>query len=237
MSVSALFTRLVEYQKRHGLRAALRRAGIAARRAVSAGDMVVFYCDLDPDRLRAVKCPAGFSIERLESQTDLTSADFEQVTSFWNPRLASANIRERFESGAVLWLIKSGESVAGYGWTLRGGSIEPYYFPLGADDVHLFDFYVFPEFRGRGINPGLVGSILSEMVKTCDGRAFIEAAEWNTNQLLSLRKTSFRRLGRVRIFRVFRRLLIHWKPSEPVIEPRSVVTRTGKVSGMLRSNE
>lgn len=237
MSVSHLFTRLVEYQRRHGLRATLRRAATAARRTVSARDMVVFYCDLDPARLRSVKCPAGFSIKRLESQTDLTSSDFEQVTSFWNPRLAMANMRERFERGAVLWVIKSGESVAGYGWTLRGGSIDPYYFPLGADDIHLFDFYVVPEFRGRGINPVLVGSILSEMVKTCDGRAFIESAEWNTNQILSLRKTPFRILGRVRTFQIFRWLLIRWKPGDPVIKPRSMVARPGKVSRILRSNE
>lgn len=176
-------------------------------------------------------------MERLASLTDLSRANFEQVTSIWNPKLASANMRERFARGAVLWLIKSGESVAGYGWTLRGGSIEPYYFPLGADDVHLFDFYVLPEFRGRGINPHLVGSILNELVTTCDGRAFIEAAEWNTNQLLSLRKTPFRCLGRVRTLRVFRRVLIHWKPNEPVSKRRSTLARIGKVSGLLRSNE
>jgi len=237
MSISASLSRLVEYHRRHGFRATLRRAGIAARRAVFAGDMVVFYSDLDPDSLRPVKIPAGFSIERFKSLTDLSSADFEQVTSFWNPRLASSNIRERFARGAVLWLVKSRGSVAGYGWTLRGDSIEPYYFPLGADDVQLFDFYIALRFRGRALHWLLTGHILQALAAEGGARAFADTGEWNDAQLASFQMTKLRPLGRVRTFRVFGRLLTHWKPNEPVSEPRSVVARTSKVIGMLRSND
>ncbi len=237
MSISAMFARLVEYQRRHGFRATLRRAGVAARRAVLARDMVVFYCDLDPGKLRPVRIPAGFSIERVVSLADFSSADFEQVTSFWNPKLASAHMRERFARGAVLWLVKSGESVAGYGWTLRGGSIEPYYFPLGTDDVQLFDFYVAPKFRGRAIHWLLTGHILQVLAAEGDGRAFADTGEWNDAQLASFRMTKLRLLGRVRAFRVFGRVLTHWKLNEPVREPRPAVAPTGKVTGLLRSNE
>ena len=73
------------------------------------------------------------------------------MTSFWNPKLAHRNIKERFDKGASLWLIKFEDRLAGYGWTLQGRTIEPHYFPLGQDDVHLFDFHVFPKYRGRGL--------------------------------------------------------------------------------------
>ncbi len=237
MNISAFFMRLVEYQRRHGFRATVRRAGIAARRAVLAGDMVVFYCDLDPDKCRPVKITTGFSIERLESLTDLGSADFEQVTAFWNPKLARANIRERFEKGAVLWLVKSGESVAGYGWTMRGGSIEPYYFPLGADDVQFFDFYVAAKFRGRALHWLLTGYILHVLATEGAARAFADTGEWNEAQLASFRMTKFRLLGRVRTLRVFGQLLNRWKVNEPAGEPKSVTAQTGKMTAMLKSNE
>lgn len=237
MSLSNSISRFTEYFRRHGFRATVRRAGVAARRTILAGDMVVFYCDLDLDKLRPVRVPAGFSIQRIESLPDLGSADFEQVTAFWNPKLASANIRERFESGAVLWMVKSGDSVAGYGWTLRGASIEPYYFPLGADDVQFFDFYVAPKFRGRALHWLLTGHILRALAAEGGARAFADTGEWNEPQLASFRMTKFRQLGRVRAFKLFGRQLTHWKTNEPAKEPRSAVTQTGKVTGMLRPNE
>ena len=237
MSISTSLSRLVEYQRRHGFRATLGRAGIAAKRATFEGGMVVFYCDLYANKFRSIKIPAGFSIERIESSSAFSNTDFEQVTAFWNPKLASANVRERFARGAVLWLVKSGKSVAGYGWSLKGSTIKPYYFPLGDGDVHLFDFHVFAEFRGRGINPYLIASILNVLVATCDGRAFIEAAKWNTNQLLSLRKTPFRRLGLVSAFRVFGRLLTHWKTNDPIREACPTIAQATQITGALRSNE
>jgi len=85
------------------------------------------------------------------------------MTSFWNPKLAHQSMKERFGLGASLWLIKSRDKLAGYGWTLRGGTVEPHYFPLGQDDVHLFDFHVFPHYRGQGMNPFLVIHILRSL--------------------------------------------------------------------------
>lgn len=237
MSLSTSFSRLVEYQRRHGFRATLRRAGVAAKRTAFAGDMVVFYCDLDESKFRPVKVPAGFSIVRLESLSALSDEDFQQVTAFWNPKLASANIRERFENGAVLWLVKSGESVAAYGWTLRGRSIEPYYFPLGADDVQLFDFYVSTKFRGRALHWLLTSYLLHALAAEGASRAFADTGEWNEAQLASFRVTKFRQLGRVRTFRLFGRLFTRWKVNEGGKQPQSTVAHPAKVTGVLRSNE
>ena len=41
--------------RRHGLAATIRRARLAAERALFAGRMVVFYCDLDEQKLPQVK--------------------------------------------------------------------------------------------------------------------------------------------------------------------------------------
>ena len=109
--------------------------------------------------------------------------------------MAHRNINHRSDLAASLWLIRLEDHLAGYGWTLRGRTAEPHYFRLGQNDVHLFDFHVFPQYRGRGVNPFLVNYILRRLALEGHGRAFIEAAEWNQVQLASLRKTPFRRFG------------------------------------------
>lgn len=148
--------------------------------------------------------------------TELGADRFHSMTAFWSPKLADRNIRERFARGASLWLAMAGDVLAGYGWTLQGGTIEPYYFPLSPDDVHLFDFQVFPAFRGRGINPFLVTSILVALAREGRTRAFIEAAAWNDAQLASLGKTPFRLFGTVRSLTIANHPLVLWSGQKPL---------------------
>jgi ribosomal protein S18 acetylase RimI-like enzyme len=210
MSIAGSISRLAEYHHRHGFAATVSRAQLAAKRILFAGRMVVFYCELDDPRLSQVNLPQAGTVRRLSARTELIPEQFQQMTEFWNPKLAGKNIDERFGKGASLWLAECEGRLAGYGWTLQGSTIEPYYFPLAKNDVHLFDFHVFPQFRGRGINPFLVGRILSDLASRRGGRAFIEAAEWNAAQLSSLEKTAFHRYGLVRSIRLFGHTFVSW---------------------------
>jgi len=210
MGVSNSISRFTVYFKRNGLRATVRRVGLAARRALSSSRMTLFYCDLSAFSFQTADLPSALKVERHRNQTELSPRDLEEITSFWNPKLASRNIKERFELGASLWLIRCEDKLAGYGWTLQGHTIESHYFRLGQDDVHLFDFHVFPQYRGRGVNPLLVSYILRSMAAECEGRAFIEAAEWNQAQLASLRRTPFHRLGSARKFTILGRTMVCW---------------------------
>ena len=160
MSVSNSISRLTAYYQRHGLAATIRRSQLAGKRAIFASRMVVLYCDLDERRLPHVNIPATLRVERVRALAELSAEHLQAITSFWNPKLANRNIQERFEKGASLWLVESQKQLAGYGWTLKGETIAPYYFPLAPDDIQLFDFYVFPKFRGRAIHWLLTGHIL-----------------------------------------------------------------------------
>jgi hypothetical protein len=91
-------------------------------------------------------------VERHKNQTDLSSPDLQEITSFWNPDLARRRVKERFELWASLWLIKVEDNRAGYGRTLQGRTVEPHYFPLAPDDVQFLDFHVFPRYRGRALD-------------------------------------------------------------------------------------
>jgi ribosomal protein S18 acetylase RimI-like enzyme len=210
MSISDSVSRFTAYYARHGFGATKRRAGLALRRGLFANRMVVFSCDLSKQALNVPDVTPPLTIERLRSAAELNRDDLEAIISLWHPQLARRNMNERFAKGASLWIVKSESRLAGYGWTLEGGTIEPYFFPLRADDAHFFDFHVFSEFRGQGINPLLVGYILRAFANDGRARAFIEAAEWNEAQLSSLRKTPFRRLGSAVSFTVFGRKFTKW---------------------------
>lgn len=171
--------------------------------------MVLFYFDLQSSPLLAVDM-ASLTIERSCERETLLEQDYEEIVNFATPSITSRHIEERFRAGASIWLARWNGKLAGYGWSLTGRSIEPHYFAIAPSDVHLFDFLVFPEYRGHGINPALVMHILSSCRSEGCIRAYIEAAEWNEPQLKSLRKTGFRCLGKARKVKMIGRSVVVW---------------------------
>ena len=214
MGLSTSISRFADYLRRNGFRATIRRIGLATRRWVFSGRVILFYCDLSTVSSQAAELPGSIKVERKRSEADLKPRDLEKITSLWNPKLARRNLRERFGLGASLWLIKSEDNLAGYGWTLQGHTVEPHFFELGQQDIHLFDFHVFPQYRGQGLNPLLVKQILRNLADGVEGRAFVEAAEWNQAQLTSLGRTPFHRLGSARKFTLFRHTMVFWGANE-----------------------
>jgi len=225
MALSTAIPRLTDFYRRHGFAATVRRVGVAVKRSLFSGRSVLFYCDLATLNAPPADLPSFLKVERKKSCAELNPEDLEAIISFWNPKLAQRNIKERFGLGASLWLIKSQDRLAGYGWTLQGRTVEPHYLPIGRDDVHLFDFHVFPQYRGQGMNPLLVSSILASLAREGAGRALIEAAEWNHAQLSSLAKTPFRRLGLARKLTISNRTIICWTENGAVERSTKVPVR------------
>lgn len=202
--------RVSEYYKRHGFKATISRAALAVKRGLFSGRMLVFYCDLAEQNLHAVAIPSSMRIDRLTNEAQLSARDLEEMTSFWNPKQARRNIKERFAKEASLWLIKFQDKLAGFSWTLKGRSIEPYYFPLACNDVQLFDFYVFPRFRGRAILWLLIVHILYELRAEGAARVFGDVAEWNAASLSFYKLIPFRPLGLTRSFTFFGYRFTRW---------------------------
>src|SRR5271163_1652755 len=115
MSISGSISRLTDYFKRNGLPATVRRVGLAVRRALFSSRMVLFYCDLSTLSSPAPDLPSSLKVERHKNQTDLSPQELQEITSFWNPDQARRNLKERFELGASLWLIKFEDHLAGHG--------------------------------------------------------------------------------------------------------------------------
>jgi ribosomal protein S18 acetylase RimI-like enzyme len=237
MGVASSISRFTAYLKRHGFGATIRRAGAALKQSLFASRTVLFYCDLAKQTKDPASIPSPLRVERLTSLAELGPKDLHEMTSFWDEKQANRNIRERFGRGASLWLLRSEENLAGFGWTLQGSTVEPHYFPLTQDDVHLFDFHVFPEYRGHGLNPLLVSQILGRLAAECGGRAFIEAGEWNEAQLASLRKTAFRRIGSATKSTVFRRTIVFWDQTEAGQQAQRDVEGRNEAARVVTSRE
>jgi len=237
MGISDSISRLTTYYSRHGFRETVQRAVLAAKRALFANRMVVLYCDLAKQTSRAVTIPSSLKVHRLKSEQEFAPQDLEEVTSFWNPQQAHKNIKERFAKEASLWLIKSGDALAGYGWTLKGCTIAPYYFPMAPDDVQLFDFYVFPKFRGRALHWLLTAHILQILAAEGGARAFADTAEWNQAQLASFKMTPFRPLGWVRTFKIFGRTFTRWVENETADPVQRGTERARSTLKMARPHE
>jgi len=210
MGVSESISRFSDFYKRHGLLASLSRTWQGLKRTVHLNRMLVFYCDLAKLPAGPKSVPTTLKVERLIDYSALGKHDLEVLTSFWHPKQAHRNIKERFEKRASLWLIKWDQQIAGYCWTIQGRTIAPYYFPLGRDDVQVFDWFVFPKFRGRGVHWFLVSHILQTLASEGMSRAFGDVAAWNQASLASYKMTAFRRLGWVRSFTLFGITVVSW---------------------------
>jgi ribosomal protein S18 acetylase RimI-like enzyme len=210
MALSNSISRFWTFYERHGFVATVQRIRLAARRALLFNRSVLFYCDLCAYKAPAPDLPVSLKVERKHTFSELASDDLEMMTSFWNPELAMRNIKQRFELGASVWLIKTNNKLAGYGWTLKGRTVESHYFPLGPDDVQFLDFHVFPKYRGRAFDWVLMAYILHTLAAEGLGRAFGEAAQWNTASLSSFRMTPFRRLGTASKLTLFGHTWVWW---------------------------
>jgi GNAT superfamily N-acetyltransferase len=174
--------------------------------------MVLYSCELP---ISPAGSPAGV-LDRKKNFESVSADEMNRIGSHWNPTATRKLAVQRFAANAELWLLRWNGTIAAYGWTLKGKTVEPHYFPVQPDDVHLFDFFVFPEFRGRNLNPSLVSQILVETGREGCRRALIEAAAWNTAQHSSLAKTPFKKLGVARKFSLGKSTYVTWSKSAKV---------------------
>jgi ribosomal protein S18 acetylase RimI-like enzyme len=221
MPISASISRLAVYYNRHGLGATICRTALAMRRGLFSSRQVVFYCDLSRQFSPPADLPNSLTVERKRNDAEIDPQELHQIIHVWNPKAAQQLMKERFDQGASLWLIKFEDRLAGYGWTLQGGTIAPYYFPLAEDDVQFFDFHVFPKYRGRAIDWFLMTHALQKLAADGAGRAFAEAGEWNQASLSSIAMTPFRRLGWVRRLTFLGRTIVCWDETSQPEEKQS----------------
>lgn len=193
-----LISRIDRYVRNHGVRAAFARGSQQLYRMVWQNRLIVYAAPLRPDEAPPPRMPEGLHVVQVFHEADLSEADKQTIITRWVPAEKDRQIRERFAQGAVLWLMKDGGRVAGFGWSIHGITLAPGTFPLEPDDVRLFDFETLPEWRGRAITPVLVANIMHWSAQQGARRALSEVHEWNDPSNRGMLKTPFRPIGTVR---------------------------------------
>jgi CelD/BcsL family acetyltransferase involved in cellulose biosynthesis/GNAT superfamily N-acetyltransferase len=177
---------------------------------------IFYYTDLTERKSTGSILPAGISIECCKSDADISQQDRKALLAHLMEKNLRRNIEERFAKGALFWLVKVDGELAGFIWTIRGATVEPYINPLTADDVHLCDNLMFEEFRGRGINKVLLNFVLYEMQKQHCVYVYCETHITNTPEIRTLAKEDFhkRGLAKKRLFWMHKRSYF-WRKLPP----------------------
>jgi GNAT superfamily N-acetyltransferase len=210
MSTHLLFMRFIRYYKRNGIIGTAHRFLQKIGRLFFPKSDVLFFVDLPGLQNEQFVLPDEFSIDCIKSQAEISKQDLDVLFENIGEKIFIHQIEERFDEGALLWLVKVNGILAGHIWSIQAKTIQPHFLPLTDKDVHLFDDFIFEEFRGRGVNPVLIDYMLGQLKKENMTRTFIETNLTNESEIRSLAKTSFKRFGLARKYHAFGRCFVVW---------------------------
>jgi RimJ/RimL family protein N-acetyltransferase len=202
MNKRNILTRFQTYYQKHGLAGTLRRICEYPHRVLK-GQEILFFAEMNELSDAVLNLPDNITIEFRRSYDDAVQPDTQKMVHYWNEQHLIDRIKERFEKGAVLWIIKLKGRISGFVWSIRGKMVSPYYLPLTPHDAVLFDSVIFNEFRGRGLYPLLMNYVFWQLKVEGVHRTFGHSYAWNTVSIHGIEKTYFRRLGQVRRFNIF----------------------------------
>lgn len=210
MSVRIWFLRVARYYRRNGLCATLFRIPEKIGAILTKKADILYSADLtevDPHRSFL---SMDMTVSRIRSLDRLEAGEAEALRGYCGASIFDSQAVERFQRGAVLWIVKIDGSVAGMMWTIKGGTVRPHYMVLADSDVHLFNIEIFENYRGRGIMPKFAGQVLLELKKDGLVRAFAETNAANTGAVRAFGKTPFKPLAEARLVRVGGRSITIW---------------------------
>ena len=207
-----LLKRINNIYRKEGPVNVLRKAFVKICQNILYRKIIVFYVSLVDD-MKDFQLPPALTVKRRWSEGELSAPEREQLSSHWKAYDAVNECLARFKKGSSVWLLEENGKILAFEWTIRGKTIESYLFPITKDDVHIFDCYVFPEHRGKGLSSKLTNYLLRELKKEGALRAFWEVHEWNRSELKSLPKIdiAFREIGTARKYRILNKELILWE--------------------------
>src|SRR3989442_1357854 len=120
-------SRFLQYGRRHGFGGNLRRIGRAFRHVLRGNRQVLFYCDLATFTSPEFERLGDATVEKKGAEDELDPKELLMIVNAWNPEITRRQLSERFGQGASLWLLKSEEKLAGYGWTITGRTMEAHF--------------------------------------------------------------------------------------------------------------
>jgi GNAT superfamily N-acetyltransferase len=217
MQLSDRYIRAKKYFRKHGLIRSVSRVFTLAMHQMFFKRQIVFWLDLCSWTTDPRSCDESYSVAEICERVELPETFHARLEQEHAEELIDKNLRRRFEAGATLWCLTQSDVFLGYTWTIPCKTMRPYFFPLTARDVHIFDNYVFPAYRGNRLNSLLMGHVLEALKTAGFQRAYIETGEWNKAELRSLNRIGFIRLGCGKKSARQRKSVVTWWPSQGTV--------------------
>lgn len=190
-----LAARVKRFYRDNGLLPLMKHAAVKLSHKVIVRPDVIYFADLPGLELPKCDLAGQYQIVERGAANALIPRELEQLGTHIEHKTLEYQIANRFKLGASLWLLKQDTTCLAMIWTVVGTSVEPFYYFIGAKDVHFFNNEVFKPHRGKGLNPQLIEHVLFQMRERGLVRAYIETSQSNVAEQRSLSKTSFGVVG------------------------------------------
>ena len=214
MSIYLDVKRFLNHSRQHGVLPSLKKLKDKIHNSMFQGKTILFYVDLADLNDEEYVLPKYIRVIHKESKEQISVKDIDKIISYRGRYIDATDVtREldnRFVKGSRVWLNYYHGKLSGYIWSIRGGIVSPYFFPVPPNDAVLFDMDIFPEFRGQGLNSIIIKYILSDLKRNGFTRTYIKTQVWNKSSLRSLAKTHFKHYGTIRMFHILGKDITVW---------------------------
>lgn len=129
------------------------------------------------------------NVERFSAPHELSPTLLAELIENDGPDF-TARMQEEFDEGGILWVGLWDGRPAGYQWSRRGTCVTGWHFELTERDVLVYSTVTFPEFRGKGVGPGIVSELCRREMEE-GGRICADCMIWNTPAVRFLQKAGF----------------------------------------------
>lgn len=205
--------RIADIVKSEGITAGITWLITTVYHRVIPQKQVIWLADLIKLDSERFSIPDNIEIQRFNSIDEVDKKDYKSLIECGTDLMGSAGsilVRERFDKGFVLWLLKENGQLAGYRWTIVNNHVTPTYVPHTETDAHSIGIEIFSDFRGshlfRLFDEGIKIALKKEGYK----RFYSETFLYNKRAIKAILKTSSRKIGIATRFNIFGKNVIAW---------------------------
>jgi len=214
VELKVLFAKVVSYYKRNGILRTIKHIPVKLRWTIFRKRDILYVCELADLDISEIILPENIVVEKKESFESLTEQELQALCGHQNSIVFTDQLKGRFNKRSVIWLIKVDGDTAGMFWTLTGDSIEPHYFCLMENDVHLYNGQILEHYRGRRLFSVLANYILAELKKQGLRRVYVETNGANIAAIRAFEKIYVKKIATARIYRIFGKNVTIWNKED-----------------------
>ncbi len=137
----------------------------------------------------------GLSVVRYPLRSTVDVETIKEIEAAWDYRLVQ-EIEKLFSKDCELWLGRFEGRIVGICWSRSGQNRTDYFVGLEETDATILSCFVFPAFRGRGIFPAMLQTMVNMLMDHDQvSNVYIDCKSWNVPSIRGIQKAGFALIG------------------------------------------